>query len=185
MKLIVFSIFCLILAFVTYHQSSRYRDSIRNPAGEGSPPIVEPERDAFYTVDTLHAFVQRIGAERLSIYITKVLRQWDLLFAVSLAAFACSAALLAAQWSAYYAPVVGPFLFRAMAIAALIYGFADVCEDLLLARVLDHLESRGPSEVQELSIWHVRLLTQTKMLALTVSVFGLGAWLLFRLITGR
>ena len=131
--------------------------------------LVEPERLWTYDAHYLARFVQRFdgGSSRALdvVYRSKILHQWDLAFAVALAIFACLVDL------ALSTTVRGiPVIWHALVVAAgmaIVYGAADVAEDLKLAAILKH-----PTTIDAGQTAAANALTRIKIVAITLSLTG-------------
>jgi hypothetical protein len=131
-----------------------------------------PERlwtyDAADIADFAKAAVSRQVERRglLEFYVSAILRQSDLAYAVALSA------VTALIWfEIAYSPSVWTWLTWLAwpaAAMAIIYGVADVTEDLKLAAILAHPAIIDPAEAVA-----VNMLTRVKMMTLSLSLVGL------------
>jgi hypothetical protein len=118
----------------------------------------------------------------LDYYAQSVLRL-DIWFAITFAALIACAALLAAEWLAGY-----PWLARAWVISAcmaVIYGAADVVEDITLRRIFNHAQKLAASKKQHYEalppdtaeadaaqVDAVNAVTRVKFCAMLASIIG-------------
>jgi hypothetical protein len=103
-----------------------------------------PERRPTYDQNYLIAFIEDArsqdianGRSALDFYAETILA-WDIWFAVAFAVFIALAGLLAADWLAAW-----PWAARACLVLAcmgILYGMADVAEDLTLRKIFRHAE---------------------------------------------
>jgi hypothetical protein len=113
----------------------------------------------------------------------------DIWFAIAFALFIICAALLAAEWFAGW-----PWLARAWVIIAcmgILYGVADVAEDIKLRRILDHAErlARLKKEQRQAltsdtadaaQVDAANALTRVKLITVSLSLIGVVAFGIFR-----
>jgi hypothetical protein len=132
-----------------------------------------PERLWTYDAADIEDFAKRAHPreverrEFLEFYATAVLRQSDLAYAVALSSItACiwfEIALTPLSWAWLN------WLAWPAAAMAIIYGVADVAEDLKLAAMLGHWQRIDPAEAVALN-----MLTRIKMMTLALSIVGLA-----------
>jgi hypothetical protein len=143
-----------------------------------NPNVKIPERRATYDPADLRAFVRAIeglrvaGCPALDFYVGHILRRSDLGYAVALSL------LTAVFWAEVaLSPFVGDVLawmalpFGAMAI---VYGVADIAEDVKLARILEH------PTIDRADVASTSALTRIKMVSLFLSVAGLVIFLILQ-----
>lgn len=143
----VFFVVSLALFLVTAVQRNRLDDAMARAAtvrSQASAALDPPERRWTYDQNYLIAFIEDArsqeiadGRSALDIYAGPILA-WDIWFAVAFAIFIASAGLLAADWL-----VAWPWTARACLILAcmgVLYGVADVAEDLTLRKIFRHAE---------------------------------------------
>ena len=137
----------------------------------GNPALGIPERSWSYDAHDLQAFARaawpvRIGRRSaLDFYVHDILRRSDIAFAIALAAvtaFVC------------YQIAVAPLrcvLFNWAAVPcgamAILYGIADVAEDLKLSSILKH-----PQSIDRADAAAANMLTRIKFVTLTLSIVG-------------
>jgi hypothetical protein len=142
----------------------------------GNPAMRIPERSWSYDAHDLQAFANaaqhvRIGRQSaLDFYVHNILKRSDICFAIALAAvtaFVC------------YEIAVAPLrcvLFNWAALPlgamAILYGIADVAEDLKLASILKH-----PQNIDRADAAAANMLTRIKFVALTLSAIGVAIFL--------
>lgn len=151
------------------------------------PTVMIPERCWFYGAHQLDAFAGAaphvsIGARSsLAFYKTSILMGSDIAYAISLA--------FVTAW-AWYSIVVSPppwawiagiwlwlqWMAFPMGAMAILYGVADVAEDLKLAAILDR-----PDRIDRADAAAANMLTRVKMFALTLSVIGVLFFLIILL----
>jgi hypothetical protein len=135
-----------------------------------------PEQCWSYDGHDLEAFVTaarivRIGRQSaLDFYVRNILQRSDICFAIALAvvaAFVC--------YEIAVAPLLwGPFKWAAVPLGtmAILYGIADVAEDMKLASILKH-----PQNIDRADAAATNMLTRLKMTALTLSGIGVAIFL--------
>jgi hypothetical protein len=155
----------LVIAVFLWNGISRVQWQLRwNAAGNRSLPI--PEKRWTYDARDVEEFAGAADrAGMLDSYRSAILHRSDLCFAIALAA------ITAFVW---YQIAVTPTDFQILNWAALplgamaiLYGVADVAEDLKLAAILSHPQSIDAAEVAA-----TNMLTRIKMVTLTLSVVG-------------
>jgi hypothetical protein len=140
----------------------------------GNKDILIPERCWNYDAYDLQQFAARarnvrIGEETaLQFYIAHILKRSEILFAITLAsitAYLC------------YIIAVSPMPYQVLSwiavpcgAMALVYGAADVAEDLKLASILGH------PEIDRAEATAANMLTRIKQVSLTLSVVGLAVF---------
>ncbi len=144
---------------------------------------VAPERLWSYDEIYLDHFRDKAGGA-LATYTNSVLR-WDVLFAFCLASF------IVLFWLAAVAAASFPPLFGRLAIfcecMGILYGFADIAEDLKLMSILN-----GPRPADPADAAAANALTRIKFAAILLSIVGAltfavlsgGSWLIGRLAFG-
>ncbi len=160
----------LIGAVLCYRANARYRGMIEDCLGPGMkvPERVFPFYDAAYLnsfIRTANGIPAPSGKSVLSLYIQPVLLWIDVGFAVFCAGFAAFFWLGLLELHFNYGWLESAVRF--FLLMAVLYGFADVVEDLWLARLFS---KRGPVNRQEGMIACV--LTQTKLLTIVLSIVG-------------
>jgi hypothetical protein len=147
------------------------------------PPI--PERCWTFDVQSLEKFVEharhiQIGqSASLTFYVQSILKRSDIVFAlalsvatvwISVAVIVSAAVWEWLQWAAFPAGAM-----------AILYGVADIAEDLKLAAILgdssSHLKVFDRADVAA-----ANMLTRIKIVALTLSVVGLAIFLVLLLV---
>jgi hypothetical protein len=155
-----------------------------HPAHTEAPQI--PERCWSYDIAYLTNFVlhaDRVnvaGQHSLDFYIGRILRKSDLAYAVALTASAVWIWLSIVwsdtpwRWLPFFSlfETLWPYLqwcaFPAGAMSIL-YGVADICEDLKLAAILTHSDKLDRADVAA-----ANMLTRIKIVALILSIVGLA-----------
>jgi hypothetical protein len=133
----------LLVVTVIYLRTSRLRHRLDNVLSNG---FVPPERRWTYDQRDMIAFVEPAlrqpmpgtGGTALAFYAGPIL-SWDICFALTFAALIATFGVFATDWLAF-----SPWLARAAAICAcmsLVYGVADVAEDLTLRKIFRHAET--------------------------------------------
>jgi hypothetical protein len=135
-----------------------------------------PEQCWSYDAHDLEAFVNaarivRIGRQSaLDFYVHNILKRSDICFAIALAAVAAFVC-----YEIAVAPLLwGPFKWAAVPLGAMaiLYGIADVAEDMKLASILKH-----PQNIDRADAAATNMLTRLKMTALTLSGIGIAIFL--------
>jgi len=141
----------------------------------GNPAMRIPERSWSYDAHDLQAFANaarhvRIGQQSaLDFYVHNILKRSDICFAIALAAvtaFMC--------YEIAVAPRCVLFNWAALPLGAMaiLYGIADVAEDLKLASILKH-----PQSIDRADAAAANMLTRIKITALILSVIGVAIYL--------
>jgi hypothetical protein len=146
--------------------------------------LAEPERRWTYDQDYMVAFIDtlyRDDPEWLAYYAGPILRP-DILFAIAFAACIVATALLGAQ---LYPWTARPALFAAA--MGVVYGSADIAEDLKLQRILrraSQVLSRGRREDVALAdaaeVDATNALTRLKIASIVLSGIGLCIFVFLR-----
>ena len=146
-------------------------------AASGNKNTLIPERRWAYDAQDLESFAAlassvQIGRQTaLRFYVKNILKGSDILFAIALAAITAVACYKIAV-----SPMPFPWLnwialpFGAMAI---LYGIADIAEDLKLAAILAH-----PEKIDRADAAATNMLTRIKIVSLALSVVGLLIFLI-------
>jgi hypothetical protein len=160
----------LIAAAFCYRANAPYRGMIENSLG---PSMKVPERVfPFYDAEYLNNFIRIAdgaltpsGKSALSLYVQPVLLWIDIGFAVFCAGFAAFFwfGVLQLSWRHAWLEEV----FRFFLTMALLYGLADVAEDLWLVRLFS---KKRPVNWLEGVV--ACFLTQAKLLTIILSVVG-------------
>lgn len=128
------------------------------------PPMDIPERRWTYDAQDLEDFAQAAGAGMLRFYIS-ILRGSDLGFAVA------TAAIAAYIWGRIAVTDVNCALVNWAALPlgamAILYGIADVAEDLKLSLILKH-----PQAIDRAETAATNTLTRIKLVTIMLSLFG-------------
>ncbi len=130
-----------------------------------------PEKDPSYDAASLESFVQAAASVRvqeqpaLDFYVKRILRGSDLAFAVTLATLATYIWYLLAV-SSTVPPLLGWIALPAGTMS-IVYGLADVAEDIKLASILDH-----PSTIDRAEAAAANMLTRIKLVAIFLSLVG-------------
>ena len=142
----------------------------------GDPALGIPEKSWSYDAHDLQTFANaaqhvRIGRQSaLDFYVDNILKRSDICFAIALAAltaFVCYVIAVAPLRCVLLNWAAVPF--GAMAI---LYGIADVAEDLKLASILKH-----PQSIDRADAAAANMLTRIKITALILSVIGVAIYL--------
>jgi hypothetical protein len=172
--------------------------------------LAVPERRWTYDQDYVVKFIEasqtqripgatriRSGGEQGDVsalnYYRRSILGLDIWFAITFALFIICAALLAAELFADW-----PWLARAWTIIAcmgILYGVADVAEDIKLRHILDHAErlarlkkvehetiSRDTVEADAAQVDAANALTRVKLVTVSLSLIGLVAFVIFRVV---
>lgn len=175
---------------------------------DSSLALAVPERRWTYDQDYMIKFIEaaqtqrvpgatriRFGGEQGDVsaldYYRRSILGLDIWFAIAFALFIVCAALLAAEWFAGWL-----WLARAWVIVAcmgILYGVADVAEDIKLRRILDHAERlarlkkgdhetspRDTVEADAAQVDAANTLTRVKLVTVSLSLIGLVAFVIFR-----
>jgi hypothetical protein len=135
-----------------------------NASGNRNTPI--PEKRWTYNAHDLDTFARVADSlGMLGFYVNVVLWRSDICFAIALAAITAFtwyqiAVTLMDYWFNWAALLLGGI--------AILYGIADVAEDMKLARILGHPQSIDADDVAATNV-----LTRIKMITLTLSVIGI------------
>ena len=155
----------LVVVAMAWNTINRIRwDLAWIASGNRGTPI--PERCWTYDARDLEVFASVADrAGMLGLYVNAILRRSDVCFAIALAA------ITAFIW---YRIAVTPMEYRIFNWAALplgamavLYGIADVAEDLKLATILGHWQSIDRADAAA-----TNMLTRIKIAALTLSLIG-------------
>lgn len=171
----------LIVAGIAFVSNQPYRDEIDHAL---KPDLKAPERMLpwGYNEDQVRQVKQRLHGDlvddrrtRLDVYVSPVLYWNDIVFAVAMAVFSASLWL----WVLLQFEPMG--LARGLVIifatSGVLYGIADIAEDVMLARLF---------RANRVSANEVRLasaLTQAKMITMSASVAGGLVFLLLNVLT--
>jgi hypothetical protein len=160
----------LVAAAWCYRANAPYRGMIEKALGPG---LMVPERvSPVYGAEYLNNFIRvagstptPLGKSVLDLYIRPVLLWIDVGFAIFCAGFAALfwLGVLQLSWRHVWLEEV----FRFFLTMALLYGLADVAEDLWLFRLLSR-----KSPVNSLEGLIACVLTQAKLLTIILSVVG-------------
>jgi hypothetical protein len=142
----------------------------------GDPAMRIPERSWSYDAHDLQAFANaarhvRIGRQSaLDFYVHNILKRSDICFAIALAAvtaFVCYEIAVAPPRCVLFNWAALP-----LGAMAILYGIADVAEDLKLASILKH-----PQSIDRADAAAANMLTRIKITALILSVIGVAIYL--------
>lgn len=130
--------------------------------------LVIPE--ALWTYDEvyLQMFAQKAHAHLSDEYIDQTLLRWDLVMAVGLAAFACAFNLGVASFFSGTLWISRPASFAAA--MAILYGAADVAEDLKLVSILRRFTPNSEGSIDRAEAAAANMLTRVKLLTIVLSV---------------
>jgi hypothetical protein len=164
------SVIGLMAAAWCYRANAPYRGMIEKALGPG---LMVPERvSPVYGAEYLNNFIRvaggtptPLGKSVLDLYIQPVLLWIDIGFAIFCAGFSALFWLAMLQLSLGYAWLDEAFRF--FLTMALLYGLADVAEDLWLVRLFSK-----KSPVNSLEGLIACVLTQAKLLTIILSVVG-------------
>jgi hypothetical protein len=155
----------LVVVAIAWNETNRFRWDLAWIAS-GNQRTLIPERCWTYDARDLEVFANAADhAGMLRFYVNTILRGSDVCFAIALAA------VTAFIW---YWIAVTPMEYRIVNWAALplgamaiLYGIADVAEDIKLASILNHRQSIDRADAAA-----TNMLTRIKMVTLTLSVIG-------------
>ena len=164
----------VVLAFL-WNGINRIRWELAwNASGHRGMPI--PETRWTYNAQDIEEFAETAArAGLLDGYVKEILRRSDICFAIALAA------ITAFLW---YLIAVTPmdwvflnWVALPLGAMAVLYGIADVAEDIKLAAILGHGHAIDSAEVAA-----TNMLTRLKMATLTLSVIGVAIFLVIRVL---
>ena len=146
-------------------------------AAAGNATIKIPERLWTYDAQDLEEFVRiagRVSPNALPPYVS-ILRRSDLCFAVFVAT-----ASAYVWWRIAITPMGWSFINWAalpLGAMAILYGIADVAEDLKLSSILKH-----PHAIDQAEAAATNMLTRVKLVTICLSLIGLVMFVLYSLI---
>jgi hypothetical protein len=153
--------------------------------------LVVPERLWTYDEAYLARFAQAAsqagvgkGLSALDLYVRQVLRRFDMLFAVALAAFAVLVDIAIAQLLAAPHPLWSRVAWIA-ACMGLNYGAADVAEDCKLAKMLAQVVRAGDDLISAVDAGEAaaaNVLTRVKLVAIVLSGVGVALFLVLSVV---
>ncbi|WP_265441466.1 hypothetical protein [Bradyrhizobium sp. SEMIA] len=175
------SFIALIVGGIAYVTNQPYRDEIDHAL---KPDLKAPERmlPRGYNADQVRQVKQRLHGELvddrrtlLDVYVSPVLYWNDIVFAVAIAVF--SASLWLWVLLQFEPTGIARLLVIIFAASSVLYGIADVTEDVMLARLFT-ANRITTGEVRIASV-----LTQIKMVSITASVAGVMVFFVLSLLT--
>ena len=171
----------LVVGGIAYVTNQPYRDEIDH-ALTGNLKIPERMLPWGYDADQVRQVKERLRGELvddrrtlLDVYVSPVLYWNDIVFAVTIAVF--SASLWLWVLLQFEPTGIARWLVIIFAAGSVLYGIADVAEDVMLARLFT---------ANRVSTGEVRLasmLTQIKMVSITASVAGVMVFVVLSVLT--
>lgn len=163
-----------LLCIGAFARNQKYRNAIDHSLAtvEGAVPFKIPERLKFYDAGYLNSFKEAAaglstpyGNSALELYVRPTLLWLDVCFAISLSALAALIWWGILQWFPQFSFIAGAAKF--CLTMAVLYGVADVAEDIWLAKLLSR---QGP--VSGGAGWLACKLTQLKLITIVLSLIG-------------
>jgi hypothetical protein len=155
----------VVIATVAWNMINRIQWDLAWIAS-GNERTFIPERCWSYDAHDLEVFANAAGrAGMLGFYVNAILRRSDVCFAIALSA------ITAFIWYRIAVTPMVCWIFNWAALPlgamAILYGIADVAEDIKLATILNHRQSIDRADAAA-----TNMLTRIKMATLTLSLIG-------------